>query len=108
MKIDYRILLGIINSKLISFWFIVRFAKLQRDLFPQFKLNELEKFPIVNLDGQNEQIELISLVDKIIKDPTSKLLNDKIDNLVYDLYSITSEEKIHIENYLNKFKKEDN
>ena len=35
-------LLGILNSKLISFWFIHKFGKMQRGLFPQFKINELE------------------------------------------------------------------
>lgn len=39
-------LLGIINSRLISYWFLKEYDKLQRKIFPQFKVNELEKFPV--------------------------------------------------------------
>ena len=103
LKIDHRIILGIINSKLISFWFIVRFAKLQRDLFPQFKLNELEKFPIINVNNKKIEKDLISLVDQVINKPEDYKLNDKIDNLIYDIFSISKDEKNYIESYLNKF-----
>ncbi len=44
--VTLKILLGILNSKLISFWFFATFAKHQRKLFPQFKVKELERFPI--------------------------------------------------------------
>lgn len=104
-KINPLLILGIINSKLITFWFIVRFAKLQRGLFPQFKLNELKNFPIPDLNDTKKQNELISEVKKIIKDPADKSINDKIDNLVYNLFFISSDEKMYIENYLNKFNK---
>ena len=103
IKIDHRVLLGIINSKLISFWFIVRFAKLQRDLFPQFKLNELEKFPIPTITNKKQENYLISLVEQIQKNSSDNQLNSKIDSLVYDLFLISEEEKIYIEDYLNKF-----
>ena len=92
-----------VNSKLISFWFIVRFAKLQRDLFPQFKKHELEKFPIPNSLDKKKENNLITLVDLEQKNPKDSKLSDQIDFLVYDLFSISVEEKIYIENYLNKF-----
>lgn len=41
-------LLSILNSKLISYWFIKTFGKLQRGIFPQFKIKELQTFPICN------------------------------------------------------------
>ena len=106
LKIDHKIILAIINSKLTSFWFLIRFAKLQRDIFPVFTLNDLEKFPIINVNNKKVEKDLISLIDQVTNKPEDNVVNDKIDNLVYDLFLISPEEKIYIENYLDKFNKE--
>jgi hypothetical protein len=42
IKDDPLFLLGVLNSKIITFWFIHKFGKLQRGIFPQFKINELD------------------------------------------------------------------
>lgn len=61
-EVDPKALLGVINSRLVSFWFNNTFDKLQRNIFPQFKVNELKTFPIPkNLN----QLKLIALVDSI-------------------------------------------
>jgi hypothetical protein len=97
MKETPEFLLGILNSKLISFYFIHKFGKLQRDTFPQFKINELEMFPIAkNRDGYRTPIT--DLVKKIIdiKSNNSNLdtqeLDHQLDQLVYKLYGLTEEE----------------
>ena len=41
IKINPLLLLAVINSKLLSYWFFYKFAKFQRKIFPQFKVNEL-------------------------------------------------------------------
>ncbi len=46
LKADPLAILAVLNSRLISFWFALKFGKLQRKLFPQFKANELADFPI--------------------------------------------------------------
>jgi TaqI-like C-terminal specificity domain len=90
-------LLGIINSRLMSFWFMHRFGKLQRGTFPQFKINELEMFPI----AKNRDVfrtPVTELVKKIIdiKSNNSNLdtqeLDEKIDQMVYELYGLTEDE----------------
>lgn len=43
-KAPYYIL-GILNSRLISFWFVHKFGKMQRGVFPQFKIKNLNHFP---------------------------------------------------------------
>ena len=96
--------LGILNSRLMSFWFIHKFGKLSRGIFPQFKINELEQFPIHNADQSvSSQIKL--LVDQILVitfssdyDPKKppirqKELEAKIDEIVFDLYELTPEER---------------
>jgi SAM-dependent methyltransferase len=57
-------ILGILNSRLTSYWFAYTFDKFQRDTFPQFKLAELEQFPIPgNVEDYEE--ELTSYVDAL-------------------------------------------
>jgi len=102
-NLDPYALLGIINSKLITFWFIVRFAKLQRNLFPQFKVNELEKFPIYTNLSKDFLKEISHLVKNKIKDPLNKEIDEKIDSLIFTTYKINTEEKIIIEKYLSNF-----
>jgi SAM-dependent methyltransferase len=95
-------ILGILNSKLTSFWFVHKFGKMQRTTFPQFKVNELANFPLPkNRQGKQEIIaELVKQVLLIKKDAYStdtSALEDQIDNLVYDLYGLTEEEKALVE-----------
>ena len=89
MKKSPLFLLGLLNSKLMSFWFIHKFGKMQRGIFPQFKINELEIFPIVNTDVDNEII-LENLVQTGIKG--KDYMDDKIDEFIYKLYNLTEDE----------------
>ena len=90
-------LLGILNSRLMSYWFAHKFGKLQRGIFPQFKINELAQFPILNISESMQQpiINLVHQVLDIKKDNSSSdisELNAQIDQLVYDLYGLTEDE----------------
>lgn len=107
-------ILGILNSKLLSFWFNAVFGKLQRKLFPQFKVKELATFPIRPIDFKNSADKgafemIISLVDQIqdvfknIEKATTtsdsklykqrgEILNERLDSLVYQLYGLTDDE----------------
>lgn len=111
---DLKYLLGILNSKLMSFWFIYTFGKLQRKIFPQFKIKELSTFPIKTIDFSisHEKAmhdKLVSMVDKMLelqkKFHSTRLESDKkmyktqidvldnqIDSLVYKLYGLAEEE----------------
>ncbi|MDR0443753.1 MAG: N-6 DNA methylase [Treponema sp.] len=109
-----KFILGIINSKLISYWFIHKFGKLQRNIFPQFKINELKEFIIPDIDltkkaDKTKHDHLVSLVDKILelKQKEATELNQQlktmisrqiegvdraIDKFVYELYDLDEEE----------------
>ena len=100
---DIFTILGILNSKLITFWFIIRFAKLQRGLFPQFKVNELEKFPIVKKLNEEDSKKISNLVKNKIKDPSNNEIDEKIDDQIYTLYKINNTDKNIIEKYLSNF-----
>jgi methylase of polypeptide subunit release factors len=90
-------LLAVLNSKPISFWFAHKFGKLQRGLFPQFKINELASFPIPSCTDDQE-IQLAELAKKIMIAKKADSFSDtssmesEIDSLVYHLYSLSDDE----------------
>lgn len=65
LQVNPSYILGVLNSKAISFWFVHKFGKLGRGLFPQFKINELSIFPIPNATI-NQQDEIATLADKML------------------------------------------
>ncbi|MBU1102768.1 N-6 DNA methylase [Patescibacteria group bacterium] len=104
-----KYILGVINSRLLSYWFINTFDKFQRKIFPQFKVNELARFPIYPA-SKNQQAAIVKLVDKTLdlskqvqaapenSDMWSTIkreiekIDKEIDEKVYQLYGLTEEE----------------
>ena len=101
-------MLAVLNSRLISFWFEHKFGKLSRGLFPQFKINELKRFPIPAATKE-QQTQFASLADaqiaaheglaaavseedKRIARQRINALDAQINALVYKLYGLTDEE----------------
>ena len=85
-----------------TYWFIHKFGKMQRGIFPQFKVNELAIFPIPRCFAPHEA-RITALVDFILTakkenaDADTTKANLEIDQLVYALYSLTPEEITTIE-----------
>jgi hypothetical protein len=102
IKVSPLYLLGVLNSRVVSYWFVYKFGKLQRGIFPQFKINELAQFPIPNISIDQQQ-PIIALVDKILsakkKNPTAdtSTFEQQIDTLIYKLYNLTPDEQNIIE-----------
>jgi type I restriction-modification system DNA methylase subunit/REP element-mobilizing transposase RayT len=69
-EISLKYITAILNSKLISYYFIKNTAKSVRKLFPKIILNDLRKFPIKNisLSGQQPFIEKADLMLSLNKD----------------------------------------
>jgi len=115
-----KYLLGLINCRLLSFWFSKKFDKLQRKIFPQFKVKELATFPIcpMNFSQPSEKTQhdrMEKLVDSMLalhkqlaaaKSGAQKAIlqrqieatDRQIDQLVYQLYGLTDQEIALIEN----------
>lgn len=100
IQVNPLYLLGVINSKLLTLWFMMKFDKFQRRIFPQFKVNELGEFPIP--DATEEQQNAIAtpvqqLMDEMKKETRDEALilnlNTQIDELVMNLFQLTDEEK---------------
>ncbi len=97
--IDSYFLLGVINSKLISFYHNITSPKANKGLFPKILVNDVRNIPINNL---NYKIMYeISFKAKLLLESNtlSNAIDDEIDNLVYELYKITDKEKSYIENW---------
>ena len=94
--------LGVLNSRLVSWWFVHKFGKMQRQIFPQFKVNELADFPLPkNSDKHHDRIT--KLVSEILTTKrtnsaaNTSALEAEIDRLIYTLYGLTEKEIAIIE-----------
>jgi hypothetical protein len=105
-------LLGVINSRLISWYFLSRSNIAQRDDFPKIVLKETRSLPIRVLDFSNpddkaahDNVEglverMLSLHKQSPRTPQEKEMLQReiestdraIDSLVYELYGLTEEE----------------
>jgi type I restriction-modification system DNA methylase subunit len=112
--ISLKYLLALVNSRLISFWFQKTFDKLQRKIFPQFKVNELARFPIRKIDfdksaDRTQHDRMVALVEQMLaakkqlaaaqSDADQDFYGNKcagldrqIDALVYEIYALTPDE----------------
>lgn len=104
--INPKSLVAILNSKLISFWFILKFGKMQRSIFPQFKINELAQFPIPKNISDNRMLKkLANLANEKMGVKNSDKVDKEIDTLVYELFKLDKKDILTVENYLNNFGK---
>ena len=113
ISISLKYVLGVINSKLLSYWFVKTYDKLQRKIFPQFKVKELKQFPIrtINFDNpadkamHDKMVELLeTMLDlhrrrvnltgeaRRVVDMQIEAADRDIDELVYRLYGLSEDE----------------
>ncbi|MEA2051388.1 MAG: TaqI-like C-terminal specificity domain-containing protein, partial [Euryarchaeota archaeon] len=112
-SLSYPYLLGLLNSKLISWWYHGLIPEKGR-VFAEVKVVNLKKLPIRTIDFSNpvekaQHDKLVALVenmlelkkkhheakmdqDKELYEQPIKLVDAQIDRLVYDLYGLTEEE----------------
>ncbi|MBK9477800.1 MAG: N-6 DNA methylase [Bacteroidetes bacterium] len=101
-QFPYKFLLGILNSKLINY-FYKQITQEENRVFAEVKPINIRKLPIIKCSN-NEQHHLITLVDSILsikkENPTADIsdLEKQVDQLIYLLYDLTEEEIKIIEN----------
>jgi len=87
--------LGIINSKLLSYYFIKLFGSYKR-LFPRILIEKIKDFPI-RIPGNPNEKELASQIIKKVEiiltlnegeDKKSKKIQKEIDEIIFTLYRI--------------------
>lgn len=97
-KYNPKFILGLLNSKLLNFYYLKKFTTKKEDIFPEIQTYLYEQLPIPQINSTNQSLvdKIINLVDKILdfkkadKDITE--LESKIDDLVYQLYSLNKDE----------------
>lgn len=100
-------LLGVINSKPLSFWGLHKFDFLQRTTFPQMRLYQIKEFLIPDATEEEQETlskvveELLSMSESKSEDAAQKIeeLNRNIDEIVMDLFKLNNEEKEVIRNF---------
>lgn len=105
---NLKSLLGILNSKLIGWYFRKKFQIGKEDTFPQIMIRDILQFPLpsasITLDSQMQVLvqEMLQRHERLaaVKTDHDKTLlqrqisstDTEIDRLVYDLYGLTNEE----------------
>ena len=99
-RINMKYLTGLLNSKLVAFW-LRYMGKMQVNNY------QIDKEPLMNIPikiaSENIENKIIDLVDEIIElkklNKDTQDLEEKIDEMVYDLYGLTEDEKELIRNF---------
>ena len=109
-KSDYRVVLGILNSALISFYIKESYGTLGISGGINFTAGLVESLPVPDIDNFSEK-EIARVVKKIIGKADGKTLvkenqlreyKKQIDQLVYKLYGLNKKEIKVVENYDKK------
>jgi len=101
-NLDLKFLLGICNSRLVSFHFISRAPKAEKGLFPKILVNDVRRLRIPRVTCADQQ-EISKKVERILTAKEQNAMADttqierEIDQQVYLLYGLTSEEIAIIE-----------
>lgn len=98
-KVNLKFVLGILNSRLTNFWFefYYKTTKVQGNYF-DLNGNQIGSIPLPNASAE-QQKPIIALVDEILSakkaDATADTseLEKQIDELVYDLYGLSENER---------------
>jgi len=101
-KINPKLILAVLNSKLISWWFRKKFGKMQRKTFPQFKVNELATFPIPKSFLEKEEYienKVNEIMSNISPVPGSNFgtISQELDQIIYGIYGLSEDEIMLIE-----------
>ena len=109
-SIDIRILLGVLNSRLLSFLYIRQVTQAAKDDFPQVTIKDILSLPFPSSTAvANHTSRIVKLVERMLllhlQLATAKTSHNKtaiqrqidaadqqIDRLVYELYELTEEE----------------
>jgi hypothetical protein len=95
---NLKYLLGLLNSKLATFYHFNSSPKATKGAFPKILVTDIKNFPIPKI-SESKQQPFITLVDKILANKKAgndtSALEREIDVLVYGLYGL-SEDEINI------------
>ena len=98
-EFNHFYLLGLINSKLLSFYFIKSFGSYKK-LFPRILIENIKVLPI-KMPKSTEEKQIAHKIEKNVQTLLKTLNRDienQIDSLVFELYQIKQEDREYILN----------
>ncbi|MFX1234166.1 MAG: Eco57I restriction-modification methylase domain-containing protein [Promethearchaeota archaeon] len=108
-EFNHYYLLGLLNSQLLSYYFIKMFSS-YKELFPRILIEKIKNLPILLprnpkevLIARNIQRSVKKILD--LKGGNNKQMKDlqaEINHLVFEIYKISNEKKIHILDFLKE------
>ncbi|MBY8988889.1 MAG: N-6 DNA methylase [Candidatus Lokiarchaeota archaeon] len=112
LEFNHYYLLGLLNSQLLSYYLIKSFSS-YKTLFPRILIEKLWSLPVKIPESKEEKRlanKIIDLVKKIsiscIKDNNLYIrLQNSLDSLIFDLYNISEDQRLHISNFIKLGKK---
>ncbi|MBD3350929.1 MAG: N-6 DNA methylase [Candidatus Lokiarchaeota archaeon] len=103
---DIHYILGILNSKLIQFLYMILFR--EKHLFPRILLSNIKKIPIFKASS-DQQKKIVDIVKSIISERSKgaltknlENLEGKLNNLVFQYYDIDEEIVAYIKSKIKK------
>ena len=107
-QVSVEYILGILNSKLMGWFFIKYFARNEKT-FPEIRIHELKSLPIkINLKYNKSISTMVLILKSGLSNEIFNVFDKILDGLIYELYfeSIMKEKQINIINYIEKDLKE--
>jgi hypothetical protein len=106
-EFNHFYLLGLINSHLLSYYFIKSFGSYKK-IFPRILIEKIKNLPIKVPKTEEDKkcaFKITKNVKKMLNlrnldNPTSKNIQKIIDTSVYDLFKIPEENRRYIESYM--------
>lgn len=101
---DYRLMLSFYNSSLVSYFLYFNSAQIGKGTYNMLHKNEIESVPIIleeNIPAKHKKA-LINLAEKILKkDYADPEINERIDEIIFDIYHLKEFEKQRIRDFFN-------
>ena len=89
--------MALLNSKLIGYIFRLR-VPLKGNVFPEFRVFDLNKQIPIKIAPQHIQKEMVNLVNQILDNTGNiEMLEKQIDQFVYSLYNLSENEIMMVE-----------
>ena len=96
---DLKVLMGILNSKLTTFYHFNSSPKATKGAFPKILVEDIKNFPLPIIKKEIES-KFVDVIDEILLNKNIKPTADleaKIDIMVYKIYELTYDEVLIIE-----------
>ena len=112
LEFNHYYLLGVLNSQLLSYYLIKSFSS-YKALFPRILIEKLKKLPI-KVPKDKEEKKIANKIIELVKDISVSIVNDiglynqsqeSLDSLIFDIYNISEDHRLHISNFIKAGKK---